>query len=59
MAHNKNYQVIRSQSLEAVEEKVNALILKGWSPTGGIYVETIGTVFSQAMTRPAPRMEYR
>jgi len=51
----KNYQVVRSLSLDDVEEKVNELLLKGWRPVGGMFRETIGGAFNQTMwLRHAP-----
>ena len=47
----KNYQVARRRSIEDLENMVDDLLLKGWVPTGGIYMETIGSVYCQAMWR--------
>ncbi len=45
----KNYQVVTCQFLQDLEERVNELLSKGWVPTGGIYVKTIGQMYCQAM----------
>lgn len=47
----KKYQVVRRRSVEDLEDTVNALLLKGWVPTGGIFMETLGSVYCQAMWR--------
>ena len=53
----KNYQVVRRQYLEDLESEVNALLLKGWVPTGGIYRETLGSAYCQSMWRHAPPVQ--
>ncbi len=47
----KNYQVVRRQFVEDLESTVNALLLKGWVPAGGVYRETLGSYYCQAMWR--------
>lgn len=56
----KNYEIVRRRSIDGLENRVSDLLLKGWVPTGGIYMEqqiaplppvTLGSVYCQAMWR--------
>ncbi len=47
----KNYEIVRRRSIDDLEDRVNDLLLKNWVPTGGIYMETLGSVYCQAMWR--------
>lgn len=47
----KKYQVVRRQYVADLESEVHELLLRGWVPTGGVYMETLGSVYCQAMWR--------
>ena len=47
-----DYRVVAAHSIEALEERVRALLTEGWVVQGGVAHAMGG--FYQAMTRPAP-----
>lgn len=46
----ENYQILQYKYIEHLEEAVNALMEKGWRPTGGIFVDKYG-FYMQALIK--------
>jgi len=52
--HPTQYEIVMSESVQAVTNEINAMAEAGWFPLGGIsthYSPAVGTMFAQAMVR--------
>lgn len=47
------YFVVNEETDQRLERKVNALLLRGWQPLGGVCITNLptGNVFAQAMVQ--------
>lgn len=45
------YKLVSQSNTNSLEEEVSALMRDGWRPTGGVFYQTFGGVYYQAMFR--------
>ena len=45
------YKLVSHSNTNSLEEEISALMRDGWRPTGGVFYQTFGGVYYQAMFR--------